>query len=101
MSFWSSISFNLAVLMNLLVAFFYPFRGVRGGILAVMLGKLLEAAGRLGHLPRDPWQDEHRRGVPATHLRQAETEALSFKSNLKIIGSFCLYLLTKREAVPC
>lgn len=31
MSFWSSISFNLAVLMNLLVAFFYPFRGVRGG----------------------------------------------------------------------
>ncbi|XP_045712698.1 inositol 1,4,5-trisphosphate receptor type 1 isoform X3 [Phyllostomus hastatus] len=31
MSFWSSISFNLAVLMNLLVAFFYPFSGVRGG----------------------------------------------------------------------
>jgi hypothetical protein len=31
MSFWSSISFNLAVLMNLLVAFFYPFKGVRGG----------------------------------------------------------------------
>uniref|UniRef100_A0A8D1WCG3 Inositol 1,4,5-trisphosphate receptor n=1 Tax=Sus scrofa TaxID=9823 RepID=A0A8D1WCG3_PIG len=33
MSFWSSISFNLAVLMNLLVAFFYPFKGVRGGTL--------------------------------------------------------------------
>nr|KAF6335286.1 inositol 1,4,5-trisphosphate receptor type 1 [Pipistrellus kuhlii] len=33
MSFWSSISFNLAVLMNLLVAFFYPFRGARGGTL--------------------------------------------------------------------
>ncbi|KAM5234651.1 inositol 1,4,5-trisphosphate-gated calcium channel ITPR1 isoform 5-T5 [Hipposideros larvatus] len=33
MSIWSSISFNLAVLMNLLVAFFYPFRGVRGGTL--------------------------------------------------------------------
>uniref|UniRef100_A0A8C2UH44 Inositol 1,4,5-trisphosphate receptor n=1 Tax=Coturnix japonica TaxID=93934 RepID=A0A8C2UH44_COTJA len=32
MSFWSSISFNLAVLMNLLVAFFYPFKGIRGGI---------------------------------------------------------------------
>lgn len=31
MSFWSSISFNLAVLMNLLVAFFYPFKGIRGG----------------------------------------------------------------------
>ncbi|KAG8546467.1 hypothetical protein GDO81_018852 [Engystomops pustulosus] len=31
MTFWSSISFNLAVLMNLLVAFFYPFVGVRGG----------------------------------------------------------------------
>uniref|UniRef100_A0A8C4PNU8 Inositol 1,4,5-trisphosphate receptor n=1 Tax=Equus asinus asinus TaxID=83772 RepID=A0A8C4PNU8_EQUAS len=27
MSVWSSISFNLAVLMNLLVAFFYPFKG--------------------------------------------------------------------------
>ncbi|XP_070432806.1 inositol 1,4,5-trisphosphate-gated calcium channel ITPR1 isoform X5 [Equus przewalskii] len=33
MSVWSSISFNLAVLMNLLVAFFYPFKGVRGGTL--------------------------------------------------------------------
>ncbi|XP_060036772.1 inositol 1,4,5-trisphosphate receptor type 1 [Erinaceus europaeus] len=33
MSVWSSVSFNLAVLMNLLVAFFYPFRGVRGGTL--------------------------------------------------------------------
>lgn len=31
MSFWSSISFNLAVLMNLLVAFFYPLEAVRGG----------------------------------------------------------------------
>ncbi|TNN41333.1 Inositol 1,4,5-trisphosphate receptor type 1 [Liparis tanakae] len=31
MSFWSSISFNLAVLMNLLVAFFYPLEGRRGG----------------------------------------------------------------------
>lgn len=31
MSFWSSISFNLAVLMNLLVAFFYPLEGIRGG----------------------------------------------------------------------
>uniref|UniRef100_A0A4W3IXG4 Inositol 1,4,5-trisphosphate receptor n=1 Tax=Callorhinchus milii TaxID=7868 RepID=A0A4W3IXG4_CALMI len=29
MTFWSSISFNLAVLMNLLVAFFYPFEGAR------------------------------------------------------------------------
>uniref|UniRef100_A0A8C3HWN5 Inositol 1,4,5-trisphosphate receptor n=1 Tax=Chrysemys picta bellii TaxID=8478 RepID=A0A8C3HWN5_CHRPI len=37
MSFWSSISFNLAVLMNLLVAFFYPFKGVRGD---AMLGTL-------------------------------------------------------------
>uniref|UniRef100_A0A4W5LLY1 Inositol 1,4,5-trisphosphate receptor n=1 Tax=Hucho hucho TaxID=62062 RepID=A0A4W5LLY1_9TELE len=31
MSFWSSISFNLAVLMNLLVAFFYPLEGIRRG----------------------------------------------------------------------
>lgn len=47
MSFWSSISFNLAVLMNLLVAFFYPFRGVRGGTLSLISGGLLEAARRL------------------------------------------------------
>ncbi|KAJ7396595.1 inositol 1,4,5-trisphosphate receptor type 1 [Pitangus sulphuratus] len=38
MSFWSSISFNLAVLMNLLVAFFYPFKGIRGGISPGLLG---------------------------------------------------------------
>uniref|UniRef100_A0A4W5KV13 Inositol 1,4,5-trisphosphate receptor n=1 Tax=Hucho hucho TaxID=62062 RepID=A0A4W5KV13_9TELE len=31
MSFWSNISFNLAVLMNLLVAFFYPLEGLREG----------------------------------------------------------------------
>lgn len=37
MSFWSSISFNLAVLMNLLVAFFYPLGGVRGGWCAQFL----------------------------------------------------------------
>ncbi|XP_062843047.1 inositol 1,4,5-trisphosphate receptor type 1 isoform X3 [Trichomycterus rosablanca] len=33
MSFWSSISFNLAVLMNLLVAFFYPLEGDHKGTL--------------------------------------------------------------------
>ncbi|KAI4827064.1 hypothetical protein KUCAC02_030490 [Chaenocephalus aceratus] len=41
MSFWSSISFNLAVLMNLLVAFFYPLEGVRGGTLEPHLSALL------------------------------------------------------------
>ncbi|XP_006846685.1 PREDICTED: inositol 1,4,5-trisphosphate receptor type 1 isoform X2 [Chrysochloris asiatica] len=41
MSVWSSISFNLAVLMNLLVAFFYPFKGVRGGTLEPHLSGLL------------------------------------------------------------
>ncbi|XP_075430818.1 inositol 1,4,5-trisphosphate-gated calcium channel ITPR1 isoform X2 [Ascaphus truei] len=41
MTFWSSISFNLAVLMNLLVAFFYPFVGVRGGTLDSRLSGLL------------------------------------------------------------
>ena len=40
MSFWSSISFNLAVLMNLLVAFFYPFSGVRGGTCLQFRGAL-------------------------------------------------------------
>ncbi|XP_077948578.1 inositol 1,4,5-trisphosphate-gated calcium channel ITPR1 isoform X1 [Gasterosteus aculeatus] len=41
MTFWSSISFNLAVLMNLLVAFFYPLEGVRGGTLEPHLSALL------------------------------------------------------------
>ncbi|XP_053508950.1 inositol 1,4,5-trisphosphate receptor type 1 isoform X6 [Ictalurus furcatus] len=44
MSFWSSISFNLAVLMNLLVAFFYPLEGVRRGTLEPHLSALLWAA---------------------------------------------------------
>ncbi|KAM6169246.1 inositol 1,4,5-trisphosphate-gated calcium channel ITPR1 [Rhynchocyon petersi] len=44
MSCWSSISFNLAVLMNLLVAFFYPFKGVRGGPLEPHLSGLLWTA---------------------------------------------------------
>uniref|UniRef100_A0A9J8BIZ4 Inositol 1,4,5-trisphosphate receptor n=1 Tax=Cyprinus carpio carpio TaxID=630221 RepID=A0A9J8BIZ4_CYPCA len=44
MSFWSSISFNLAVLMNLLVAFFYPLEGVRGGTLEPHLSALLWVA---------------------------------------------------------
>ncbi|KAJ7999043.1 hypothetical protein DPEC_G00211300 [Dallia pectoralis] len=44
MSFWSSISFNLAVLMNLLVAFFYPLEGVRGGTLDGHLSALLWVA---------------------------------------------------------
>ncbi|XP_059571831.1 inositol 1,4,5-trisphosphate receptor type 1 isoform X1 [Alligator mississippiensis] len=44
MSFWSSISFNLAVLMNLLVAFFYPFEGVREDTLETHLSVLLWTA---------------------------------------------------------
>ncbi|KAG8436073.1 hypothetical protein GDO86_007249 [Hymenochirus boettgeri] len=44
MTFWSSISFNLAVLMNLLVAFFYPFIGVSGGTLDSRLSGLLWTA---------------------------------------------------------
>ncbi|XP_061076767.1 inositol 1,4,5-trisphosphate receptor type 1 isoform X1 [Conger conger] len=44
MSFWSSISFNLAVLMNLLVAFFYPLDGIRGGTLEPHLSALLWSA---------------------------------------------------------
>ncbi|XP_069368524.1 inositol 1,4,5-trisphosphate-gated calcium channel ITPR1 isoform X1 [Paralichthys olivaceus] len=41
MSFWSSISFNLAVLMNLLVAFFYPLEGIHRGTLEPHLSALL------------------------------------------------------------
>jgi len=32
MSFWSSVSFNFAILINLLVAFFYPFGSNTGGM---------------------------------------------------------------------
>ncbi|XP_046882483.1 inositol 1,4,5-trisphosphate receptor type 1-like isoform X9 [Hypomesus transpacificus] len=41
MSLWSNVSFNLAVLMNLLVAFFYPLEGIREGILEPHLSALL------------------------------------------------------------
>uniref|UniRef100_A0A7N9AN42 Inositol 1,4,5-trisphosphate receptor n=1 Tax=Mastacembelus armatus TaxID=205130 RepID=A0A7N9AN42_9TELE len=40
-SVWSNVSFNLAVLMNLLVCFFYPLEGVHGGILDPHLSALL------------------------------------------------------------
>uniref|UniRef100_A0A4W6FGJ2 Inositol 1,4,5-trisphosphate receptor n=1 Tax=Lates calcarifer TaxID=8187 RepID=A0A4W6FGJ2_LATCA len=40
-SVWSTISFNLAVLMNLLVCFFYPLEGVHGGMLDPHLSALL------------------------------------------------------------
>uniref|UniRef100_A0A8C7UYJ2 Inositol 1,4,5-trisphosphate receptor n=1 Tax=Oncorhynchus mykiss TaxID=8022 RepID=A0A8C7UYJ2_ONCMY len=42
MSFWSNISFNLAVLMNLMVAFFYPLEGLtEDGTLEPQLSALL------------------------------------------------------------
>jgi len=31
-SFWSSVSFNFAILINLLVAFFYPFGPITGSM---------------------------------------------------------------------
>uniref|UniRef100_A0A8D3BU40 Inositol 1,4,5-trisphosphate receptor n=1 Tax=Scophthalmus maximus TaxID=52904 RepID=A0A8D3BU40_SCOMX len=40
-SVWSNVSFNLAVLMNLLVCFFYPLEGVHGGMLDSHLSALL------------------------------------------------------------
>ncbi|XP_028854499.1 inositol 1,4,5-trisphosphate receptor type 1 isoform X2 [Denticeps clupeoides] len=41
MSFWSNISFNLAVLINLLVAFFYPLDAATGGTLDPSVSALL------------------------------------------------------------
>ncbi|XP_062401771.1 inositol 1,4,5-trisphosphate receptor type 1 isoform X1 [Sardina pilchardus] len=41
MSFWSNISFNLAVLINVLVAFFYPLEAVSGVTLDPSLSALL------------------------------------------------------------
>uniref|UniRef100_A0A3Q2YF96 Ion transport domain-containing protein n=1 Tax=Hippocampus comes TaxID=109280 RepID=A0A3Q2YF96_HIPCM len=40
-SVWSNVSFNLAVLMNLLVCFFYPLEGIHGGTLDTHLSALL------------------------------------------------------------
>uniref|UniRef100_A0AAY5EEB9 Inositol 1,4,5-trisphosphate receptor, type 1a n=1 Tax=Electrophorus electricus TaxID=8005 RepID=A0AAY5EEB9_ELEEL len=50
MSFWSSVSFNLAVLINVLVAFFYPLDNVSDGVLEPSLSLLLWACvlGSLG-----------------------------------------------------
>ncbi|XP_053285142.1 inositol 1,4,5-trisphosphate receptor type 1 isoform X6 [Pleuronectes platessa] len=41
MSVWSNVSFNLAVLMNLLVCFFYPLEGLHAGMLDSHLSALL------------------------------------------------------------
>ncbi|KAI4827025.1 hypothetical protein KUCAC02_030453 [Chaenocephalus aceratus] len=41
MSVWSNVSFNLAVLMNLLVCFFYPLEGIHAGMLDPHLSALL------------------------------------------------------------
>ncbi|XP_037535811.1 inositol 1,4,5-trisphosphate receptor type 1 [Nematolebias whitei] len=41
MSVWSNVSFKLALLMNLLVCFFYPLEGVYGGILEPHVSALL------------------------------------------------------------
>ncbi|XP_017271430.1 inositol 1,4,5-trisphosphate receptor type 1 isoform X1 [Kryptolebias marmoratus] len=41
MSVWSNVSFKLALLMNLLVCFFYPLEGVYGGMLEPRVSALL------------------------------------------------------------
>uniref|UniRef100_A0A8D0AZ83 Inositol 1,4,5-trisphosphate receptor n=1 Tax=Sander lucioperca TaxID=283035 RepID=A0A8D0AZ83_SANLU len=41
MSVWSNVSFNLAVLMNLLVCFFYPLEGVHAGQLHMSVRTIL------------------------------------------------------------
>lgn len=103
MSVWSSISFNLAVLMNLLVAFFYPFKGVRGGTSLRVQGRLPEAAEQLCPAPSlgSPGTINAMCGVPVTPFRQDEIVAfatsLVVKSDFKMTESFCPYLLTKKE----
>lgn len=48
-SVWSNVSFNLAVLMNLLVCFFYPLEGVHGGQSVQVVDSLLKTE----HYPTD------------------------------------------------
>ncbi|XP_016418671.1 inositol 1,4,5-trisphosphate receptor type 1-like [Sinocyclocheilus rhinocerous] len=56
MSFWSNVSFNLAVLINLLVAFFYPLDGVSESSLDPSLSLLLWVCllGSLGFVLMSP-----------------------------------------------
>ncbi|XP_051562764.1 inositol 1,4,5-trisphosphate receptor type 1 isoform X1 [Myxocyprinus asiaticus] len=56
MSFWSNVSFNLAVLINLLVAFFYPLDGVSDSPLDPSLSLLLWVCllGSLGFVLMSP-----------------------------------------------
>uniref|UniRef100_A0A8C6PPT6 Inositol 1,4,5-trisphosphate receptor n=1 Tax=Nothobranchius furzeri TaxID=105023 RepID=A0A8C6PPT6_NOTFU len=75
MSVWSNVSFKLALLMNLLVCFFYPLEGVNGGqsrYLRLQSGNIL---------------NEPRIRITSCFLHQCEHLALVIVSILRLIFS--------------
>lgn len=83
-SVWSNVSFNLAVLMNLLVCFFYPLEGVHGGQSVQVVDSLLKAE----HWPN--WLPVPKLTVTSPHLLQGFTH---FKSGMKFHSWLCRRLL--------
>lgn len=88
MSFWSNVSFNLAVLINLLVAFFYPLDGVSESQLEPSLSLLLWVCllGSLGFVLMSPRPNAVRVLVISTVLQLGFSVGLQHM--LTLLGAF-------------
>ncbi|KAI7808035.1 putative inositol 1 [Triplophysa rosa] len=88
MSFWSNVSFNLAVLINLLVAFFYPLDGTSDSPLDPSLSLLLWVCllGSLGFVLMSPRPNAVRVLVISTVLQLGFSVGLQHM--LTLLGTF-------------
>uniref|UniRef100_A0A8B9K9B0 Inositol 1,4,5-trisphosphate receptor n=1 Tax=Astyanax mexicanus TaxID=7994 RepID=A0A8B9K9B0_ASTMX len=88
MSFWSNVSFNLAVLINVLVAFFYPLDSVRDSTLEPSLSLLLWVCvlGSLGFVVLLPSPNAVRILVISSVLRLGFS--LGLQHMLSLLGAF-------------
>ncbi|XP_062854005.1 inositol 1,4,5-trisphosphate receptor type 1 [Trichomycterus rosablanca] len=88
MSFWSNVSFNLAVLINVLVAFFYPLESVSDGQLDPSLSLLLwgSVVGSLGFVLLVPSPNAVRVLVISSVLRLGFS--LGLQHMLSLLGTF-------------
>ncbi|XP_030632911.1 inositol 1,4,5-trisphosphate receptor type 1 [Chanos chanos] len=88
MSFWSNVSFNLAVLINVLVAFFYPLESVGESTLDPSLSALLwvSVVVSLGFVLVMPRQNAVRVLVISAVLRLSFS--LGFAHTLSLLGAF-------------
>nr|XP_055069709.1 inositol 1,4,5-trisphosphate receptor type 1 isoform X3 [Misgurnus anguillicaudatus] len=88
MSFWSNVSFNLAVLINLLVAFFYPLDGMNDSPLDPSLSLLLWVCllGSLGFVLMSPRPNAVRVLVISTVLQLGFSVGLQHM--LTLLGAF-------------